>query len=233
MSKNHLIQIKENSEPLVDVKKYVPNAIIHLGKERMRLEKTAYLRRTVARMLKKADSYLPKGYRFVINDAWRPQYVQFAILNDFIKKGRKRFPGLNEKERMREINKYVAPWKGKNVSGHMTGGAIDLRMVDRRGKKIPMISRKLAYKENSLSKQEKLPQYIKNNRRTFFNAMGKSGLSNFPKEYWHWSYGDHWWAKRNKKKETFYGIAKDAKNIYSNKNCPCGSGKKFAECHIK
>lgn len=225
--------MRGNNEPLVDVKEYLPNAIIRLGKERMRVEKTAFLRRTVAQMLKKANSNLPKEYRFVINDAWRPQYIQAAIFYDFIRKGKKRFPGLKGKTLIKEINKYVAPWRGKNISGHMTGGAIDLRLVDKHGRKIPMRVKKLSYKENALSNQEKLPQYIRNNRQIFFSAMEKSGLSNFPKEYWHWSYGDYWWTKRNGKKTTIYGIAKDAKNIYSNRCCPCDSGRRFVECHGK
>jgi zinc D-Ala-D-Ala dipeptidase len=54
--------------------------------------------------------------------------------------------------------------------------------------------------------QEKLPQYIQKNRSIMFTALKKAGFSNYPKEYWHWSYGDIWWAKRNKKKTAIYGV---------------------------
>jgi D-alanyl-D-alanine dipeptidase len=73
------IKIKDNQEPLVDVRKYCPGVIVALGKKRMEVEKTAYLRKTVAKMLKKAQGFLPKGVNFVINDAWRPAYIQTEI----------------------------------------------------------------------------------------------------------------------------------------------------------
>ncbi|MBI3671473.1 dipeptidase, partial [Candidatus Azambacteria bacterium] len=47
------------------------------------------------------------------------------------------------------------------------------------------------------------------NREIMFKVLRGAGLSNYPKEFWHWSYGDVWWAKRNKKKIAIYGLAKN------------------------
>jgi len=55
------IQIKDNKEPLVDIKKYCPGIIIDIDRTRIKTEKTAYVRKTVARMLHQAQLYLPKG----------------------------------------------------------------------------------------------------------------------------------------------------------------------------
>ena len=41
-----------------------------------------------------------------------------------------------------------------------------------------------------------------------FSALKKVGLSNCSNEYWHWSYGDIQWAKRNQKKIVIYGVIK-------------------------
>lgn len=203
-----MIKIKECGESLVDIKKLCPTLVIDLGPRRMKKEKRAFLRKTVAKMVCRAKSYLPKGMTFVINDAWRPQYVQKEIFQWFIKRLSKKHPSWSKSKIIKEVERYVAPSEGKYASGHMTGGAIDLRLW-KNGRKIPMKSLKLSYQENAKSHQPKLPAYIQKNRQIMFRALKRAGLSNYPKEYWHWCYGDIWWAKRNKKKIAIYGVIKN------------------------
>ncbi len=142
---------------------------------------------------------------FIINDAWRPQHIQEEIYQWFMKQGSKKYPQLSQSEIKKYVEKYVAPVKGKFASGHMTGGAVDLRLW-KNGRKIPMVISELTYQENAQSFQSKLPTYIQKNREIMFNALKKAGLSNYSKEYWHWSYGDIQWAQRNKKKTAIYGV---------------------------
>lgn len=203
-----MIKIKECNEPLIDIKKLCPDLVIDLGKQRMGKEKTAYLRKTVAEMICRTKKELPKGMTFIIGDAWRPQYVQQKIMKWFIKRFSKKYPDWPKVKIVKEVEKYVAPSDGKYTSGHMTGGAVDLRLW-KDGKKVPMKSSKLTYQENAKSFQPKLPKHIQRNREIMFAALKKAGLSNYPKEYWHWSYGDIWWAKRNKKKIAIYGVVKN------------------------
>jgi len=203
-----MIKTKECNEPLVDIRKLSPNIKIDLGKRRMKKEKTAYLRKKVAEMIWRAEKELPKGMTFIIGDAWRPQYVQKEIMKWFIKRLSQKYPNWSKIKIVKEVEKYVAPSDGKYASGHMTGGAVDLRLWSN-GRKVPMKSSKLTYQENAKSFQPKLPKYIQKNREIMFAALEKAGLSNYPKEYWHWSYGDIWWAKRNKKKLAIYGVVKN------------------------
>lgn len=217
-----------SNEPLVDVTKHCPGIKVQLDKRRMKVEKTALVRLTVAKKLHQAQKLLPRGMNFIIRDAWRPAYIQAGIYYDFVSKAKKRFPGHSEKETLAKINKFVAPWKGDNVSGHMTGGAVDIRLIGKNGKRIPMISRKLAYVENSQPIQLKLPKYIQANRKIMADALTRVGFYNNSAEYWHWSYGDFYWAKYTGNR-VIYGRA-DKKGIYDNKMCPCGSGKKFINC---
>ena len=78
--------------------------------------------------------------------------------------------------------------------------------------------------------QKKLPNYLRKNRQVFFDVMKKAGFSNYEKEFWHWTYGDYYWAKRNKKPFAIYGPVQDVNSLYANEVCPCGSGKKYLEC---
>ncbi len=171
----------------------------------MKKEKTAYLRKTVAKMVCEAKKNLPKGMTFIIRDAWRPQYVQKEIFTEFIKMFQNKYPSWPKEKIIKEAKKYVAPAQGKNVSGHMTGGAVDLRII-KNGRKVPMRSSKLTYQENAKPIQPKLPEYIQKNRKIMFEALEKAGLSCNINEFWHWSYGDVQWAKRNKKKVAVYGV---------------------------
>ncbi|MFA5967622.1 MAG: M15 family metallopeptidase [Patescibacteria group bacterium] len=207
-----MITIRECGEPLVDLKKTCPGVVIRLGKKRLRREKTAYLRKTVANMLHKAQGYLPQGVNFTIGDAWRPQYIQEEIFDEFIARFSKTHPKWSKQRVLQEVNKYVADSKGKWASGHMTGGAVDLRLI-KNGRKVPMKSSKLNYQENALSHQSKLPAYLRRNRQVMFAALTKAGLSNYPKEYWHWSYGDIQWARRLGKKTAIYGAINNPKII--------------------
>ena len=43
-----------------------------------------------------------------------------------------------------------------------------------------------------------------NRRELLINIMTKVGFVNYPLEWWHWSYGDRYWAAVNKT-ESIYG----------------------------
>lgn len=201
------LKIIDNSEPLVNLKKHCSKVVIAIDKRRMKSEKNFYLRKTVAEMINRAIAYLPRGMTFAIGDAWRPQHVQEKIFAEFFNYAKKKNPNWNKQKIIKEISQYVAPSTGPLASGHLTGGAVDLRLI-KNGRKIPMKDRRLTYQENAQSIQPKLPKYLQQNRSIMFSALTKAGLSNYPKEYWHWSYGDSQWAKRNKKKNAIYSIIK-------------------------
>jgi len=199
-----MIPIRECGEPLVDLRKACPGVVIDLGRERMEKEGTAYLRKTVAEMINEALWHLPQGMTFIIRDAWRPQKVQKDIFELFVGRFSERNPNKSKEEIVKDVGAFVAPFEGPEVSGHLTGGAVDLRLW-KDGKRIPMRSEDLSYEENSQSNQPKLHDYLRKNREIMFRALAKAGLSNYPKEFWHWSYGDLWWAKRLGKKFAIYG----------------------------
>jgi hypothetical protein len=49
----------------------------------------------------------------------------------------------------------------------------------------------------------------KHNRKIMSNALTKAGFVNYLGEYWHWSYGDRYWAYFTKKDKAIYGSIKD------------------------
>jgi len=198
------MKLIECHEPLVDVRRACPGIVISLDSER-RNEKTAYVRKTVALMLKRAKKLLPRGMTFIIRDAWRPAAVQENIMRGFVAIFQRKHPSWTAARAQREAKKFVAAAKGPKASGHMTGGAIDVRLL-KNGKRVPMRSWKLSYQENAQPYQPKLPKHIQTNRQIMFDALKSVGFSQCNNEFWHWSYGDVQWAQRTGRKVARYGV---------------------------
>jgi len=191
------IKVKDNREPLVDLKKFCPEIIIGLEKRRLKKEKSIFVRKTVAQMLKKAQRFLPRGYKFKVFDGWRPLKEQKRCYFRVFKKLEKENPQWPLSRLKREVNKWVFPPSIKVDPWHTTGGAIDLTICYPNGKSLPM-----------KSKKEKLPNRVLKNRKLLKMIMEKVGFTNYKFEWWHFSYGDTGWALRKNKKTAIYGAIK-------------------------
>ncbi len=200
-----MIIIKDNKESLVDVRKACSHILIGDISKKILKKHGTLVRKTVAKMLNKAQKNLPKGLRLIVDSTWRSAWYQKEIFESSVKRFSKLHPKWNKKRIIKEVNKYVASWKGKYASGHMTGGAVDVRIVGKNGRKIQMTTKKLSYQEAAKTYCKQLPNYLKKNRQILIGAMIKADFSNYPKEFWHWSYGDYWWAKRTGRKIAIYG----------------------------
>jgi D-alanyl-D-alanine dipeptidase len=226
------VKLKECGEPLVSLDRSVRGTVIFLDAPRLRVEGTARVREGVAARLKAAKAELPRGWNFIVRDAWRPAFVQAQIFFEFLAKAESRFPGLSPAERRRLLKVMVAPWFGDDVSGHLTGGALDLRLVDGTGRRVPMRGRALGYLDNAKTDQPLLAPHLRRNRLILKAAMETQGFSNHPGEFWHYSYGDWHWARRTGIGVAIYGAVPDTAGLYADRECPCGSGKPFVACHV-
>lgn len=198
-----MIKIRDNGEKLVDIRKKCPGIICDLHCVKL-YNRKPQVRETVARMLNRAKSNLPSGMTFIIGDAYRTRKMQKRVFRKRFRKMQKQYPQWSKKRALSETKKYIMPFQGKRVSGHIFGGAVDIRLYQN-GRKLPMRSKKLTYQENALSIQKKLAKDIQRNRQIMSRALGGVGLVQAPHEFWHWSYGDLWWAKKLAKKSTIYG----------------------------
>jgi zinc D-Ala-D-Ala dipeptidase len=85
--------------------------------------------------------------------------------------------------------------------GHQTGAAVDLILVDINGTELDMGGKYLIFDENTPTKS------VKNkNRKMLVRAMKSAGFTNYPLEWWHFSYGDKMWAAYAKQKNACYGV---------------------------
>jgi zinc D-Ala-D-Ala dipeptidase len=178
-----------------------------------------YIREGAYDKLLEAAEKLPKGYKFLIYDAWRPEKVQNALYKKFQKEMIRRCPAKNEKEINSLVEEYVAfpSHKKKSPSPHLTGGAVDLTIIDDKGKKLEMGTEfddtreetHSDYYERVLKKRELTEQEkeILQNRRLLYHTLILAGFTNYPCEWWHYDFGNQVWAYISNQKIAFYGVS--------------------------
>jgi len=203
------VQIKENGERLVALndldkdlicvdpqyfKQGIPHALSIM-----------YLREGAANALIKAAKLLPKGFKLLVYDAWRPLEVQQSLFDKFLQRLRVENPNWDEERLFVETQKYVSlPSSNPNCpSPHNTGGAVDLSICNLRNVPLPMGAPFDFFgKEASTNYFEGLRNIslnqilFRNNRRMLYHIMTSVGFTNYDEEYWHFDLGNQFDAVR-------------------------------------
>lgn len=206
------VEIQECGERVVSLNELYSDRIIvkpqYFLQEIKDSLKECFVREAVAKMLIKASQSLPSNYEFVIWDAWRPIETQKALFNSYKDKLNASNPTLSEDELGKLIQKYVSlPSLDKTCPPpHSTGGAVDLSIGEQDGNYLDMgttyddFSNRAStrYFEEKIEKGENLSSnemVVINNRRLLFNILTEVGFTNYPDEWWHYDYGNQFWAK--------------------------------------
>ena len=59
---------------------------------------------------------------------------------------------------------------------------------------------------NTFTQNKNLNKEQQQNRKILFDAMTAAGFTNYPAEWWHYSYGDRMWAAYNRNKISLYNL---------------------------
>jgi D-alanyl-D-alanine dipeptidase len=177
--------ISDDGEPLVDLFLSPASAIGELQQVRAGL----------AARLQEAQDALPVGIRLHVVDGFRSPAAQLAIIDAYAAELRRRHPGIGEIELGRLTSRFVAPM---DVAPHIAGAAVDVTLVDADGRELPMGTAIDATPESSRGAcyfdAPGLSFDVRLNRALLARVLGRAGLVNYPTEWWHWSYGDRYWA---------------------------------------
>ena len=153
------------------------------------------VRSGLAERLALAIEKVPNHLGFLIKESLRPAAIQEKYFSNRINKVRAADPTLSEAEVIKEASKFVAP---PSVAGHPTGGAIDLTLctLDRVELNLGCAYDADEKKSNGscYSFADGLPADVIQNREILFTSLESQGIINYPFEWWHWSYGDKYWA---------------------------------------
>ncbi len=153
-----------------------------------------YVRESLHERVVKASEMLPPGYSYLIKEGFRPGWIQERSFQDSLEQYKKRRPNASKEEAFRDVSKYVAPIE---VAGHPTGGAVDLTLV-KDGEELFMGTR---YNDDpnetdnaTYTNAENISAEAKKLREILSQPLEAVGLVNYGSEWWHWSYGDTYWA---------------------------------------
>ena len=203
------VPIIESGEPLVDFLKECP--LLLQAKPRWQYTRAHLARKSLVEKLCKAAASLPKGYRLAIIEGWRPPHIQKRMYAAAWKRWKEQHPEWSDQTLRRLVNRFTAPPNTKVPPPHSTGGAVDLMLVDDQGNELDHVSPYEQRDRRAYPFAAKgLSATAFRHRQILMEALEPTGITNYPSEYWHWTYGDQGWAYRGGHAHAIYGAIKPA-----------------------
>jgi D-alanyl-D-alanine dipeptidase len=199
------IAIEDNGEPLVDIFAVCPALRWAEQSPRFDFPRSGLARVTVAEMLKRAQRLLPSGLHWQIVGAFRPFAIQKAMYQAARAELAAKHPDWDEELLTEYINVFSAPPIWDTPPPHTTGGAVDLSIIDDNGERLDMVSPHEIGWDSAPTDVDGLSPTARSNRAMMVDILNEAGLTNFPGEWWHWSWGEPGWALRTGRTVALYG----------------------------
>lgn len=140
----------------------------------------------VATRIKQLNSRL----KLQIVYGYRPIEVQTSLFCKYYK--RLDDKAMNKSEKLEAVHRLIAV---PEVSGHPTGGAVDVQILLDNNYSIGFGTKIWEFKPDSYTYSPFISNKSKLNRMFLRNLMSEEGFAPFDGEWWHFSYGDKEWAK--------------------------------------
>jgi D-alanyl-D-alanine dipeptidase len=176
------IPVQECGEPLVTLEP-------ELGPARARV------RAELAERLRTASAALPAGISLQVVEGHRSELAQRQIIARYSNQVATAHPDVSPVELERLISRFVAPI---GVAPHVAAAAVDLTLVDTDGTELDLGTPIDATPEESdgacYFAAADISAVARANRDLLAGVLEAAGLVNYPTEWWHWSYGDQYWA---------------------------------------
>ena len=161
------------------------------------------LRKNVCERLAQAQKNLSQhipGYQLALVHAYQAPNDQRSSFE----KAKKElgFFGRTNLETLTRIYSSIAT---SDTSGHSTGGAVDLLIVNAQGVPLDFGTEMHALGQNSHAYSSFISDTAAVNRKLLRCIMQEAGFAPYDNEWWHFSYGDREWASYYGEKIAFYG----------------------------
>ncbi len=197
------IPVQECGEKLVRMSGLaVSEHKLSLGDERL------YVRAGVAARLEEAARNLPDGIRLLFVEGWRAALVQRHYFDSYRERLRADGIATDPDELYRLASRYVSP---PQLAPHTAGAAVDLTLCTPDGEGLDLGTPVNASPEESdggcYTAATNISAEGARNRAVLGTAMTAAGFVNYPTEWWHWSYGDRYWALASGASAALYGPA--------------------------
>lgn len=199
------ISAEDNAEPLVDLRDRGFTCRTDDRKAEGDVD-WAHVRQGVADRLDTAQSTLPQGVRLLMAEGYRSIPVQTRYYLEHLSQLQSQHPDWDDTKLARTTALHVAP---PEAAAHCTGGAIDLTLCDLDGNELdlgtPLNATPEASDKRCFTLHPGVTGTAKSNRVALIDALTGAGFVNYPPEWWHWSYGDRYWAFNASAPAALYG----------------------------
>jgi zinc D-Ala-D-Ala dipeptidase len=166
----------------------------------------ALVRASVGRRLVRARGRLPQGLGLRVAEGYRTAAAQGAIIESYTAQLRAACPGVSLADLDHLTSRFVAPLA---VAPHVAGAAVDVTLIDDTGCELDLGTPIDATPEQSdgacFFDAPQVSGQARAHRDLLARVLGGAGLVNYPTEWWHWSYGDRYWALMTGASAALYG----------------------------
>jgi D-alanyl-D-alanine dipeptidase len=167
----------------LDRREAAPNALLH------------HVRSGLFDRLVQAQRDLPAGLHLLLVEGYRPPDLQRSQFEAYSARLAAANPRWGTAVVRREASRFISP---PEVAPHCTGGAIDLTLCTDDGDELDLGTAVNASPLDSADRcytaAPDITPTASANRVMLASALTSAGLVNYPTEWWHWSYGDRYWA---------------------------------------
>lgn len=163
-------------------------------------------RQGVVQRLHNAASLLPDNWDIVVRAGYRPLAVQRQLLQSLAQHMQHKDPLLSAEQALDQARLFVAD-PARKLPPHCVGAAVDIEVIDAAsGKLVDMgcpanTDAPIAHTHSPLASKQQ-----QKNRHILLEAMLAAGFANLAYEWWHYSYGDGYWAAFYNQPHALYGL---------------------------
>ncbi|MDA5147389.1 M15 family metallopeptidase [Streptomyces sp. AD681] len=186
------IPVHECSERLLDVRR---GPLLVDMRKQDDSDAFFYLREGVLERLLQAQAHLPAGLGFLVVEGYRPPALQRRYFEKYAARLRAEHPGWTDEQIRSAASRFVSP---PEIAPHSAGAAVDLTLVDADGRELDLGTPMNATPEESAgacyTDAAGIGEQARAHREILGRALTAVGLVNYPTEWWHWSFGDRYWA---------------------------------------
>lgn len=198
------VPVRDAGEPLVRLDARLAGG--HCGEP---VASPVLVRRSLAERLVAADAALPPGIGLRVVEGHRTPAAQQAIIAAYAGELCAAHPGIAPSTLHELTSRFVAPLA---VAPHVAGAAVDLTLVDATGDDLDLGTPVDATPEQSDGRcytAAHVGPDARAHRDLLARVLTAVGLVNYPTEWWHWSFGDRYWALTTGAPAALYGPVSD------------------------